>query len=165
MSYCPDCGAPLEAQWHENRERDFCPRCQRIHYRQLKVGAGGIIESDGKLLLLQRTHQPFKGCWNLPAGYAEVDESPYQTVVREVFEEVGLRVEVNRLFDLFFYQDDPRGNGILVVFKCHVIGGGHQISREAGNFQYFAPDELPAQLAGGGHDQAVMRWQQTAFRD
>ena len=49
------------------------------------------------MLLLQRTDEPFKHCWNLPAGYVEADESPTQTVAREVYEETGLQVEVGGL--------------------------------------------------------------------
>jgi ADP-ribose pyrophosphatase YjhB (NUDIX family) len=41
----------------------------------LKVGAGALIEHEGRLLLLKRTQAPFKGCWNLSAGYVESDES------------------------------------------------------------------------------------------
>jgi 8-oxo-dGTP pyrophosphatase MutT (NUDIX family) len=38
-------------------------------------------------LLLERTHEPFKGRWNLPAGYVEADESPVQAALRETCEE------------------------------------------------------------------------------
>lgn len=160
MKYCPNCGTRLEVQVHENRPRDFCPACRRIHYQQLKVGAGAIIEKEGKLLLLQRTGQPFKGDWNLPAGYVEADENPRQTVVREVLEEIGLEVEIDGLLDVYFFQDDPRGNGIPVVFKCRITGGEHTASDEANVYRYFARDELPVQLAGGGHNQAITAWQQ-----
>jgi ADP-ribose pyrophosphatase YjhB (NUDIX family) len=162
MKYCSECGAQLEIRTLEGRDREVCPACGRVHYRQLKVGAAAVIEQDGKLLLLQRTHKPFAGCWNLPAGYAEADESPDQTAVREVFEEVGLRVEAEALLGLYFFQDDPRGNGIAAVYRCRVTGGEHITSDEAGAFRYFAPDELPDNLAGGGHDQAVRAWRDGA---
>ena len=111
MKYCSECGAKLEIRTLEGRDREVCPACGRVHYRQLKVGAAAVIERDGKLLLLQRTHKPFAGCWNLPAGYAEADESPDQTAVREVFEEIGLRVEVDALLGLYFFQDAGRTAG------------------------------------------------------
>ncbi len=161
MNFCPDCGSQLEIHMHENRPRDFCPQCQRIHYQHLKVGAGAIIEQDGRLLLLQRTGPPFAGHWNLPAGYSEADESPYQTVVREVAEEIGLQVEVQQLVDLYFYHDDPRGNGILLVFKCNIIGGQHTTSDEAQAFRYFTREKLPLELAGGGNNQAILAWKRS----
>ena len=88
--FCPTCSTLLDLLEFEGKQRLFCPKCKRISYRQLKVGAGALIERNGELLLLQRTTAPFQHCWNLPAGYAEADESPVQTVVREVREETGL---------------------------------------------------------------------------
>ncbi|GAG11876.1 unnamed protein product [marine sediment metagenome] len=97
MKFCDNCGTFLEGREFEHRTRLFCPECGQIHYDQLKVGAGGLIECNGKLLLLQRTKAPFEHYWNLPAGYVESDESPPQAVIREVNEETGLVVEVEEL--------------------------------------------------------------------
>ena len=158
MQYCPDCGARLELRESEQRQRSFCPQCQRFHYVQLKVGAGALIEKDGRLLLLQRTQAPFQGCWNLPAGYVEADEAPLETAIRETYEETGLRVEVKGLVDVIFFADDPRGNGIFILYACTPLGGQLSASQEAVNPTFFAVSELPENLAGGGHDQAVNAW-------
>ena len=111
MRFCTCCGTALEWTDSDQRRRPFCPQCQRIQYDQLKVGAGGLIEQDGRLLLLQRTTAPYEHCWNLPAGYAEADESPVQTAVREVREETGLCVRVEGLADVYFFDDLSGGNG------------------------------------------------------
>ena len=159
MKFCPHCGNPFELKEVEGRVRFFCPRCQRIHYAHLKVGAGGLIEQNGGLLLLQRTQSPFQNSWNIPAGYAEVDESPSRTVVRETYEETGLQVEVDVLVDVYFFDDDPRGNGILIVYKCHLIGGELIATLEGTSPTFFNRNNLPADLAGGGHNQAIRAWQ------
>lgn len=158
FTYCPDCGARLEIRIQEDRPRDFCPACKQFHFQQLKVGAGAVIVSDGRLLLLQRSAAPFRGSWNLPAGYVEADESPYHAVIREVAEEVGLHVEVERLLEVYYFEDDPRGNGIMLVFQCRVVGGEVSGSSEALSARFFAPADLPDDLAGGGHDRAVREW-------
>lgn len=158
MRFCPDCGASLDLRYVEGRQRAFCPRCRRVHYAQLKVGAAAFIEDDGKLLLLRRGDEPFKASWNLPAGYAEADEAPVDTVVREVFEETGLSVEPERLVAVYYFDDDPRGNGILVIYACRRVGGALRATSE-GAPDFFAPDEIPSDLAGGGHDQAIGAWQ------
>jgi ADP-ribose pyrophosphatase YjhB (NUDIX family) len=159
VKFCASCGTPLEWREFEQKQRPYCSQCQQIYYAQLKVGAGGLIEQDGRLLLLQRTHTPFELCWNLPAGYAESNESPHQTVVREVYEETGLHVEVERLTDVYFFADDPRGNGILIVYKCRCVGGELTATAEAANPTFFAASDIPRNLAGGGHDQAILAWQ------
>jgi ADP-ribose pyrophosphatase YjhB (NUDIX family) len=160
MKYCPDCGSLVEVRELEGRPRAFCPQCRRIHYLQLKVGAGAIIEEEGRLLLLQRTQQPFAGDWNLPAGYVEADESPRQAVIRETFEETGLQVEADELVDVYFFADDPRGNGILIVYRCHIVGGKLQETDEGCQPTFFTPQEIPSNLSGGGHKEAVPAWKE-----
>ncbi len=81
----------------------------------MKVGADTLIELDKRILLLQRTRAPFAHCWSLPAGYVEVDESPSQAVIREVREEVGLHTKATDLAGVYFFSDDPRGNGMRMV--------------------------------------------------
>jgi len=158
--FCPTCGTLLELREYERKQRLFCPKCKRISYQQLKVGAGALIVHDGELLLVQRTTAPFQYCWNLPAGYAEADESPVQTVVREVHEETGLQVKVEGLVDVYFFDDDPRGNGILIVYQCHFTDGDLKERSEAVNPTFFPRDGVPENLAGGGHDQAVRAWRE-----
>ena len=158
MKYCHNCGKILEWRRVEQKQRPYCPQCQRFYYVQLKVGAGGVIEQDGKLLLIQRTNDPFRGCWNLPAGYVEVDESPLQAAIREVFEETGLQVEIEKLVDLYFFVDDPRGNGILIVYKCVPIGGRLKETLEGVKPTFFKEVDIPKNLAGGGHNQAIHAW-------
>ena len=156
--YCPNCGSSIELREIERRPRAYCPNCDTVHYEQLKVGAGAIIERKGHLLLIQRTIDPFQGCWNLPAGYVEVDESPIEAVRREVWEETGLEVEVMDLDNVYFFSDDPRGNGLHIVYNCRIVGGRLEEREEGVNPTYFHPAQVPANLAGGGHDQAVRAW-------
>jgi ADP-ribose pyrophosphatase YjhB (NUDIX family) len=158
MRFCPDCGAALELREFEQRQRSYCRSCRRIHYAQLKVGAGALIERDGGLLLIRRTNHPFEGRWNLPAGYAEADETPVETVAREVYEETGLRVEPEGLVDVYAFDDDPRGNGILIVYECRPVGGALRTTHEGSDRAFFGPSEVPRDLAGGGHDQAIHAW-------
>jgi ADP-ribose pyrophosphatase YjhB (NUDIX family) len=100
----------------------------------------------------------------LPAGYCEADESPSLAAVRETFEETGLQVRVRRLVDVYFFDDDPRGNGIMLLYEADVTGGalrcdGYEVTDAA----FFPPEGLPEPLCGGGHDQAVRAWQARAL--
>lgn len=165
MRFCSDCGAALEPRQIEERQRLFCPSCRRVQYVQLKVGAGGLIEQDGGLLLVQRRHDPFRGCWNLPAGYVEADEAPEQAVVREVYEETGLCVAAEQLVDVYCFDDDPRGNGILIVYRCSPVGGVLMETGEGREVTVFASHEVPRDLAGGGHDRAIDAWRRAQRSD
>jgi 8-oxo-dGTP diphosphatase len=54
---------------------------------------GAVVHDDsGRLLLIQRGHDPHRGMWSLPGGRIEPGESAEQALVREVREETGLDV-------------------------------------------------------------------------
>jgi ADP-ribose pyrophosphatase YjhB (NUDIX family) len=143
-----------------------------VVYLQLKVGAGVLVEREGSLLLVQRgaKSDAFPGAWNLPAGYCEVDESPSAAATREATEETGLQVQVGQLVDAYFFDDDPRGNGLLLVYEAEIVSGdldadgwNSERSDEVAAACFFGPDRLPALLSGGGHDQAIEAWQRRAL--
>ena len=64
------------------------------------VGVGAIIKQNGKILIVRRGSEPGKGKWSVPGGLVELGETVKQTVVREVKEECGLDVEVDKLIDV-----------------------------------------------------------------
>jgi ADP-ribose pyrophosphatase YjhB (NUDIX family) len=165
--YCVDCGSALIENLIEGRTRQICPSCATIAYQLLKVGAGVLVAKEGKLLLQRRSpdSDAFAGTWNLPAGHCEVDESPRATAVREAAEEAGLDLSIGRLVDVYYFDDDPRGNGLLIVFEAEVKGNAPEAAdwtptdgEEVSASGFFAPDELPKPLCGGGHDQAIAAW-------
>ena len=53
-----------------------------------------VVREDGRVLLIQRGRPPGAGDWTLPGGKVEPGETPAQTIVRELHEETGLRVEI-----------------------------------------------------------------------
>jgi 8-oxo-dGTP diphosphatase len=158
MNYCLKCGTRLETRLLDGRDREICGRCGWVFYPQLKVGAGVLIEKKGCLLLLQRAHEPWKGCWNIPAGYVEADENPIDAARREAQEETALDVEIGELMGVYYFNDDPRGNGIAFVYRAKSVNGQLQIDVEASSARYFPWQDIPENLAGGGHNQAVWEW-------
>lgn len=162
--YCYQCGSKLELRHVDRREREACPKCGWVHYLQLKVGAAVIIEQDNKLLLLQRAHEPWVGSWMIPAGYVEADEDPKDAAKREAHEETGLDIELGDLVKTYYFDDDPRGNGVVFVYKATRISGQMKINIEATNAQYFAHNKIPAYLTMGGHDKIIAEWRMQAQR-
>lgn len=162
--FCLQCGTEMVRREIEERPREQCPQCGWIHYLQAKLSAAVVIEKNGALLLLQRAYQPWKGSWNLPAGYVEVDETPEQAAVRETREETGLKIEVDRLLGNYFFDDDPRGNGLLVVFTGKTTGGRLNGSAESTAHGFFTPAELPEDLCGAGHARVIRAWARGEYR-
>jgi 8-oxo-dGTP diphosphatase len=63
------------------------------------VGVGAVILKKKSMLLEKRKNDPGRGKWSIPGGVVELGETLHQAVKREVKEETGLTVEVNRLVD------------------------------------------------------------------
>lgn len=63
----------------------------------MRIVADCWIEADGRILLVKAGYRDF---WQFPGGHAENGETPYQTAVREVREEIGQGVQVTRLLAL-----------------------------------------------------------------
>lgn len=95
MKFCPRCGEQLIQKHEGGRDRPACPdeSCKFIHFGDFSIGVGGVVMRDDKILLIRRGHEPGRGWWQLPGGYAECDEPLVEAVEREVLEEAGVRAK------------------------------------------------------------------------
>lgn len=75
--------------------------CELCGFNNPKGSATAIIIRDNKVLMLRRNEEPFRGMWDLPGGYMSGNETPQQSVVREVREELGIEpLDVLRIAEL-----------------------------------------------------------------
>ncbi|MGX5629360.1 NUDIX hydrolase [Bacillus thuringiensis] len=89
--------------------------------------------------------------WSLPAGAIEPGETPEEAVVREVWEETGLKVQVKKQKGVFggeefryTYANGDKVEYIVVVFECEVTSGKlKSIDGESLKPQYFSFSEKP----------------------
>jgi 8-oxo-dGTP diphosphatase len=109
------------------------------NYPSFVVAAFALIfDSSGGVLLCHRTDADL---WNLPGGGVEEGESPWQAVVREVLEETGLVVEVDRLEGIY---SKPLQGQLVFSFRCHSVGGTLRATDESDRCEYFVVEDLPA---------------------
>jgi ADP-ribose pyrophosphatase YjhB (NUDIX family) len=95
------------------------------------VGIGAVVVEQGRVLLVQRGHEPLKGKWSLPGGKLELGESLTQGVAREVREETGLIVKALELVELIDRIHRERGlagesvryHYVIADYLCRVVGG------------------------------------------
>jgi 8-oxo-dGTP diphosphatase len=114
---------------------------------QVRVGVGAIIRDGDRMLVLRRAGAHGAGTWGLPGGHMEFGESPEETAVREVAEEVGLVVEAvaRRGFTNDVMPDVGRHYVTLFV-ECVVVSGTARIMEpdKAVDLAWLTPAELRA---------------------
>ena len=109
-----------------------------------KLTVDGIIIKDGKILLVKRKNDPFKGKWALPGGFVEYGEKTEDAVAREVLEETGLKTTVDKTIGVYSDPNrDPRGHTITVVYKLDVKGGELKSGDDASDAKFFDVNQLP----------------------
>ena len=110
------------------------------------VSVKGIVFEDDKVWL--RSNERLE--WELPGGKIDPGEQPEETVIRELAEELGFEVNVEKLVDAHMYtikKSIDESYGVLVLsFLCHVIAksGEFELEGEAGRaeFKAFALSEV-----------------------
>lgn len=163
IGFCYRCGGLLTPRSHpdDRRLRQVCTICGRIHYRNAKPCAGALVERDGRLLLVKRAIEPYRGCWDIPGGFLEADEHPEVGAAREVREETGLLVELTDLFGIYmgrYSYDDGGAYCLNVYYSARVIGGTERPSDDAAGLAWFGSDELPDTIAFNHANQVLADW-------
>jgi 8-oxo-dGTP pyrophosphatase MutT (NUDIX family) len=88
-------------------------RSERLPFRKGLGSAAAIFDARKRILLVKQTYGRLN--WELPGGLADGHESPIETVVREVHEEIGLEVEVKSLAAWYY---EPAEDLVHFVFRC-----------------------------------------------
>jgi len=153
--HCPICGGPLKKTRIDGHQRQNCPACGFVHYRNPAPAAGCIILIKGRLLLVRRKYQPYRGDWCLPAGFMEYGESPKACAQREILEETGLRIKAGELIGVYSGTDDPRTHAVLIVYLGLPSGDEYQAGDDASAIKLFPLNKLPGNIAFKAHTQAI----------
>ncbi len=98
--------------------------------------AGVVVRDDGRVLAIRRADN---GTWEPPGGVLELDERPEDGAVREVLEETGIRVSVERLTGV--YKNMSRGI-VALVFLCRQVAGAERTSSESTAVEWLTPEEV-----------------------
>ena len=118
-----------------------CEKCGLKVYLDPKVAVAAVVRQQGKVFLLRRSqHDAAFGRWILPGGHVDRGEEVAAACLREVYEETGLRVELERLLGVYSYPGNPV---VLVVYLARPLSGDLTPGREALELKSFAPPDIP----------------------
>ena len=106
-----------------------------------------VVNPRGEVLLIRRGNEPYRGCWALPGGFMEMDETLEHCAVRELEEETGLAVGEAQLhlIGIFSRVDrDPRGRTVTGAYRVDLPYHAEPRSGDdAAEARWFSLDALP----------------------
>jgi ADP-ribose pyrophosphatase YjhB (NUDIX family) len=127
-------------------------------YATPKVDVRGAAFADGRVLLVREVSD---GAWTLPGGWADVNESPAESVVREVFEESGFEARAVKLAAVHDFRKRNRPRHLDSIYKlffiCEITGGRALPSIETSEVAFFAREELPPLSTGRTTAEQIQR--------
>jgi len=104
---------------------------------------GGIFDGERVLLVRERSD----GCWTLPGGWVDVNDSPSAAVAREILEESGYRARAVKLAALVDKNRHPHPPGVHHIYKlffvCELTGGAPASGIETDAVEFFGLRALP----------------------
>jgi ADP-ribose pyrophosphatase YjhB (NUDIX family) len=143
VKFCPRCGSPVAHEVSFGRLRPVCLECGWVHFADPKVAAAVLVEEDGRVLLVRRINEPFRGRWTLPAGFVDAGEDPAEAAARECLEETGLEVRITRVLDVIPGREHSRGADFIIVYAGEVVDGKLSAADDADQAEWFTIEELP----------------------
>ncbi len=141
------CGACATAMTLVKGERCFkCPACNSLNYPRISPAMMVLIKKGDTILLARHTASPTNRFSPL-AGFLEAGESIEDAVHREVFEEVGLKIDRLKYFGS---QSWPFPHSLMIAFTAEYVSGEITVDRnEIAEAHWFGPgDRLPEYTTG-----------------
>jgi len=164
--FCPRCREELRG----DEQRVECPACGFVAYASSKATACALVEDgEGRVLLVRRAVEPFKGRWDTPGGFLEEGEHPLDGLRRELREETGLEVEPLEFLGAWMdvYGGDSTAEATLNLYwTARAVGGEPAPADDVDELRWFARDQLPPrdELAFENVPLVLAAWQQHAER-
>lgn len=108
---------------------------------RFSISIKGVVLFNDKIVLLKNEREE----WELPGGRIELDETPQETVKREIKEELNLDVVVGDIIDAWMYDIGNKGNVFIVSYMCKLSEenvSNIQISDEHKEIGWFDINEI-----------------------
>lgn len=144
--YCPQCRQPLFEDAGTDGRPLTCPQGHFRKYDNPVATTIGVIEHDGRYLLLKRARDPERDRWDAVGGFIQGAESPKACLVREALEETGLHIEPTRLLGVYSSVYGDTGlTTVGIAYLCEIAGDALEVrlSEENSEHGWFEPASIP----------------------
>ncbi len=156
MHRCPLCGTELTTSEIGGRARLVCIACEFVHWDNPKPVTATLVPMAGGLVLVKRKFPPYVDDWCLPGGFIEAHECPEESAIREVEEETGLKVEIDRILEA---RAPGKGINVVIIFYLAKSAQGKLVAGDdASDVGCFQKDNLPANVAFELHRKMIKHW-------
>jgi ADP-ribose pyrophosphatase YjhB (NUDIX family) len=137
LHFCPRCG---QTPTIDAPRSITCEHCgYGAFYNPKPVAVVIPVTADDEIILMRRGFEPRRGHWSLPGGFVDLGETVETAAVREVMEDLDLRVQITGLVGVYSRaQDRP-----VVVVYAATAQGTPSLSEEALEVRAFAPIDIP----------------------
>jgi ADP-ribose pyrophosphatase YjhB (NUDIX family) len=117
-----------------------------------------VTDQQGRLLMIQRGHDPGAGLWSIPGGRIEPGETDAQALVREILEETNLQVKVDRFIGRV--QRPGLGGAVIDIrdYAATVTGGMLRAGDDAADARWVTAAELARLEVTEGLIEALTEW-------
>ncbi len=115
-----------------------------------------VFDRSGRVLLIRRADS---GLWAMPGGMCEVNVSPAENALREVWEETGCVAALTGFLGLFDSRlersDRTFAHLYHLLFAARHLSGTPQVTRETQEVAWFSPEAIPWDAMHGGHGRRL----------
>ena len=143
--YCPRCGASLV----HHGGRVECSACGFVRYASSAPAVGALVtDGEGRVLLARRAVEPAAGLWDTIGGFLDEGEDAVAGLRREVLEEAGIEVELERFVGAFVggYGIGFDAPSVLnLVWEVRIVAGDPTPADDVSELRWFRRAALPAE--------------------
>ncbi|MEW6407691.1 MAG: NUDIX hydrolase [Patescibacteria group bacterium] len=157
FSFCPKCGGKLIKKLVDDKSRLVCKKCRFVFYQNSKPTASALIVKNNQVLLGRRAGPPFKNKWDVPGGFLEEGEAPDRGLLREIKEELGLKIKIKKLVGIYM---DTYGNSertLNIYYEAKILKGIPRPASDVKEVRWFSKNKLPKLAFKNGY-QAIKTW-------
>lgn len=151
--FCPLCSHALCSRVWDGQDRRYCEHCGFVYWERALPAAAVLVYEPARqdVLLVTRRYPPAAGGLTFPGGGIELGESVAAAAVREVREETGVHVAIDRQFGTW---STPTNETIISFFLGHPVGGQLSAGTDALEARYFPLATAPS-LVFDLHDMVL----------